>query len=40
MITYGFAAVRAPMHALQLHVADSRLLSTVLLRSLQALVAL
>jgi salicylate hydroxylase len=40
MLRYGFAAVRGSMQALQLHVADSRLVSTALLRSMNALFAL
>jgi 2-polyprenyl-6-methoxyphenol hydroxylase-like FAD-dependent oxidoreductase len=40
MRAYGFAAVRASMQALQLHVADSRLVSKLMLRSVHALFAL
>lgn len=40
MLKYGFAAVRGSMQALQLHVADSRLMSTAMLRSMNALFAL
>jgi salicylate hydroxylase len=40
MLRYGFAAVRSSMQALQLHVADSRLISNMLLRSMNGLFAL
>jgi 2-polyprenyl-6-methoxyphenol hydroxylase-like FAD-dependent oxidoreductase len=40
MLKYGFAAVRSSMQALDMHVAESRLCSKVLLRSINALLAL
>jgi salicylate hydroxylase len=40
MLKYGFAAVRSSMQALQLHVADSRLMAKALLRSMNGLLAL
>jgi salicylate hydroxylase len=40
MIKYGFAAVRGSMQALQLHVANSRLMTKAMLRSMHALFAL
>ncbi|HEU5097839.1 MAG TPA: FAD-dependent monooxygenase [Roseiflexaceae bacterium] len=40
MLKYGFAAVRSSMQALQLHVAESRLVSNTLLRSMNGLLAL
>ena len=40
MLKYGFAAVRSSMQALQLHVADSRLMTKAMLRSMNALFAL
>jgi 2-polyprenyl-6-methoxyphenol hydroxylase-like FAD-dependent oxidoreductase len=40
MIDYGFAAVRGSMQALRLHVADARLMTKAMLRSMNALFAL
>jgi hypothetical protein len=40
MIKYGFAAVRSSMQALDMHVAESRLGAKVMLRSMNALLAL
>jgi hypothetical protein len=40
MLKYGFVAVRSSMQALNMHVAESRVGTKVLLRSMNALLAL